>query len=104
MPNLNICANQNESHLSSVYFIPEYRCICDGLARCTLYLLSINPSTSQYQLYVDSTTTPFIILLNGFNVFSIIPKSFGSFLLRILQSFLSITPIKLLSECKSIPT
>lgn len=26
------------------------------------------------------------------------------FLLRILQSFLSIIPIKLLSECKSIPT
>jgi hypothetical protein len=53
-------ANQRASEWSSVYFRPLYCCIAAGLARWTRYSASINPSTHQYQLYVDSTTRPFI--------------------------------------------
>ena len=46
------------SDRSSAYFSPRYCCIALGLARWTLYPASCSPSTSQYQLNVDSTTTP----------------------------------------------
>ena len=71
--------NQNESHVSSVYFNPSYCLIADGFARCTIYPASISPSTIQYQLKVDSTTIPCIFSLYGYNVFVISDKSLIDF-------------------------
>ena len=68
MPKRCKCANQNESHLSSVCFKPSYCWMAAGLAKWTVYPFSCNPSTSQYQLYVDSTTTPLREGLNGSSI------------------------------------
>src|SRR5512143_3063840 len=82
---------------------PEYCCTLEGLAKCTRWPSSIRRSTSQYQLYVDSTTIPKISSLNGLSVTQIRPGSFRSFFFHIRLPSSSMIPTYVLLECRSKP-
>ena len=57
MLRLSISVKKNASVLSSSCFSPLYLPKPAGFPSFTVYPFSMSPSTSQYQLYVDSTTT-----------------------------------------------
>jgi hypothetical protein len=61
-----------------VRFRPLYCWIFAGLANCTGKRSAWSPSTSQYQLYVDSTATPWSCGWKGWSAWQIVGNSLAS--------------------------
>src|ERR1700674_4287873 len=103
IPSRSISASHSASDSSSVCLSPLYCWMAVVFASFTESPAAINPSPSQYQLNVDSTTTPASRSRYGANACSILRRSFSS---RRRYSTLpapSFTTTTLLLEFRPIP-
>src|ERR1039458_4613293 len=96
-------AMKKASLVSSACLTPLYCSIAAGLASTTGYFSARNPSTSQYQLYVDSTATVSSRFLKGARNFATSLRSQGSFWLATRLPSVSRMPTTTLLLCRSIP-
>src|SRR6185436_7527420 len=101
--NRSSSAKKNASLVSSACLIPLYCWIFAGLASTTGYAAALRPSTSQYQLNVDSTAIASTSFLNGLRNSSTFCKSHSRRRCAILFPSWSCRPTTRLSLCKSMP-
>src|SRR6266436_1273888 len=96
-------ATKNASLVSSACLMPLYCTMPAGLASTTGYFSACSPSTSQYQLYVDSTPICSSRFLYGARNFSTRLSLHSTFWWATRLPSISIKPITTLLLWRSIP-